>query len=138
VDSNPWVLPIVGFGSAGDDPAPPTENRTLSGRISLLPRQVSHSRILSLPISLSLSRLCSHLSSLNLTLSSLFLSSRLPLCSRVEEERRRDEEQRRKKEEKEEVLSGYNKREEILFFLMIKFSKISLDIFAQNLVAKFI
>jgi hypothetical protein len=35
-------------------------------------------------------------------------------------------------------LSGYNKREEILFFLMIKFSKISLDIFAQNLVAKFI
>jgi len=134
VDSNPWVPPIVGFGSAGDDPAPPTENRT-SERSDFppLPRQVSHSRILSLPISLSLSRLCSHLSSLNLTLSSLFLSSRLPLYSRVEEERRRDEEQRRKKEEKEEVLSGYNKREEILFFLMIKFSKISLDIFCTKL-----
>jgi hypothetical protein len=36
VDSNPWVPPIVSFGSAGDDPAPPTENRT-SERSDFLP-----------------------------------------------------------------------------------------------------
>jgi len=128
-------------------PTPPTGDRT-SERSDFPPAPSG----LSLtdppdPLSLSISQSLSDSQHLSLSLSislphSHSLVSLISLISvslsllQGEQQRRRNEEGRRIKEK--EVLSGYNKREEMLFFLIIKLSKILLDIFAQNLVAKFI
>jgi hypothetical protein len=107
-DRSSWVPSIVGFGSAGDDPAPPTGYRTFERSDFPLPRRVSHSRILSLPISRSLSLTLSisppfslsRLSISRISLLSLTLSLAVSVFGQQNREETKKEE--RRIEEKEE------------------------------------